>query len=120
MYFDFCNFFFTNIGGLGLSVFDSCLGCEELTYACTGIYLAFEGSSLGVGVKISKKYQFHILSKIFQQIPVIMVGNKDQQKKYLGRLLDESLLAVSIQVCLTSRFKFEILIINKMSARHTP
>lgn len=35
-------------GGLGLSVFDSCLISEELAFGCTGIMLAIEGSSLGV------------------------------------------------------------------------
>lgn len=31
-----------------------------------------------------------------QQMPVILAGNKEQQKKYLGRLIDEPLLAVRI------------------------
>lgn len=29
-----------------------------------------------------------------QQTPVILAGNKEQQKKYLGRLIDEPLVAV--------------------------
>lgn len=29
-------------------------------------------------------------------MPVIIGGNKEQQKKYLGRLIDEPLVAVSI------------------------
>lgn len=31
-----------------------------------------------------------------QQSPVIIAGNKEQQKKYLGRLVEEPLIAVSI------------------------
>jgi hypothetical protein len=31
-----------------------------------------------------------------QQTPVIIAGNKEQQKKYLGRLLEEPLVTVSI------------------------
>jgi methyl coenzyme M reductase subunit C-like uncharacterized protein (methanogenesis marker protein 7) len=33
-----------------------------------------------------------------QQTPVIIAGNKEQQKKYLGRLIEEPLLTVSIAV----------------------
>lgn len=29
-------------------------------------------------------------------MPVILAGNKEQQKKYLGRLLEEPLIAVSM------------------------
>lgn len=32
---------------------------------------------------------------MLQQMPVITSGNKEQQKKYLGRLIDEPLVAVS-------------------------
>lgn len=31
-------------------------------------------------------------------MPVILAGNKEQQKKYLGRLLEEPLVAVSILI----------------------
>lgn len=34
---------------------------------------------------------FH--SNLLQQMPVILSGNKEQQKKYLGRLLEEPLVA---------------------------
>jgi len=61
-------------GGLGLGVFDSCLVTEELAFGCTGILLAIEGSGLG-------------------QTPVIMAGNAEQKKKYLGRLVDEPIVA---------------------------
>ncbi|XP_060520455.1 medium-chain specific acyl-CoA dehydrogenase, mitochondrial [Cylas formicarius] len=62
------------LGGLGLSVFDGCLIIEEIGYGCTGIATAIEGTSLG-------------------QTPILIAGNKEQQKKYLGRLLDEPLMA---------------------------
>lgn len=35
-------------GGMGLSIFDSCLITEELAYGCTGVQTAIEANSLGV------------------------------------------------------------------------
>ncbi|XP_033222121.1 probable medium-chain specific acyl-CoA dehydrogenase, mitochondrial [Belonocnema kinseyi] len=61
-------------GGLEAGVFDGCIVAEELAYACTGIETALEGSGLG-------------------QTPVIHFGTKEQQKKYLGRLIEEPLVA---------------------------
>ncbi|KAH0812017.1 hypothetical protein GEV33_010775 [Tenebrio molitor] len=63
-----------DLGGMGNSVFDGCLIAEELAYGCTGIMTALEASGLG-------------------QTPVLIAGNKEQQKKYLGRLLEEPLVA---------------------------
>ncbi|KAM9687896.1 medium-chain specific acyl-CoA dehydrogenase, mitochondrial isoform 2-T3 [Trichechus inunguis] len=60
-------------GGLGLEILDSCLISEELAYGCTGIQTALEGNTLG-------------------QMPLIIAGNDDQQKKYLGRMIEEPLL----------------------------
>ncbi|KAK2581162.1 hypothetical protein KPH14_007969 [Odynerus spinipes] len=61
-------------GGLEQSIFDGCLVTEEIAYGCTGISTAIETSGLG-------------------QTPVIVAGSKAQQKKYLGRLVDEPLVA---------------------------
>ncbi|CAK1588185.1 unnamed protein product [Parnassius mnemosyne] len=61
-------------GGLDMGVFDGCMVAEELAYGCTGIMTAMEASGLG-------------------QTPVIIAGNKEQQKKYLGRLIEEPLVA---------------------------
>ncbi|XP_032527349.1 medium-chain specific acyl-CoA dehydrogenase, mitochondrial isoform X3 [Danaus plexippus] len=61
-------------GGLGLGVSDSCLVCEELAFGCAGIMTAIYITEVG-------------------QTPVIIAGNKEQQKKYLGRLIDEPLVA---------------------------
>lgn len=61
-------------GGLGMGVFDGCLVTEELAYGCTGITLAIEGTGLG-------------------QTPVNIAGSAEQKKKYLGRLIEEPLLA---------------------------
>ncbi|KAG5877644.1 hypothetical protein JTB14_038321 [Gonioctena quinquepunctata] len=61
------------LGGLGFGVFDSCLMSEELAYGCAGIMSVFESSKLG-------------------QTPVIIAGNKDQKKKYLGRIVEEPLV----------------------------
>jgi len=63
-----------DIGGLGLDCYTSCLIAEELAYGCTGIMTALEASSLG-------------------QTPVIIAGNQEQKKKYLGRFLDEPIVA---------------------------
>lgn len=64
----------TELGGLGLDVYTSCLIAEELAYGCTGIMTALEASGLG-------------------QTPVLLSGNDAQKKKYLGRLLEEPLVA---------------------------
>ncbi|KAG5669392.1 hypothetical protein PVAND_017279 [Polypedilum vanderplanki] len=61
-------------GGHKLSTFTTCLIAEELAYGCTGIETAMEGSGLG-------------------QTPVVLAGNKEQQKKYLGRLVEQPLVA---------------------------
>lgn len=53
----------SEFGGLGLSVFDGCLISEELSYGCTGITLAIEGTSLGVSK--TKKYIFESFIKCF-------------------------------------------------------
>lgn len=63
-----------DIGGMELSIFDGCLIAEEFAYGCTGVKTAIEASGLG-------------------QTPVLIAGNKEQQKKYLGRLLEEPLVA---------------------------
>uniref|UniRef100_A0A2K6UKG8 Medium-chain specific acyl-CoA dehydrogenase, mitochondrial n=1 Tax=Saimiri boliviensis boliviensis TaxID=39432 RepID=A0A2K6UKG8_SAIBB len=62
-----------NCGGLGLGTFDACLITEELAYGCTGVQTAIEANSLG-------------------EIPVIIAGNDQQKKKYLGRMTEEPLM----------------------------
>jgi len=57
-------------GGIEASIFDACLIMEEFGYGCTGIATAIEATNLG-------------------QTPVIIAGTKEQQKKYLGRLVEE-------------------------------
>ncbi|XP_046734521.1 probable medium-chain specific acyl-CoA dehydrogenase, mitochondrial isoform X3 [Diprion similis] len=61
-------------GGIGMNTFDSCMIGEELAYGCSGIASGIGSTKLG-------------------QMPVIIAGTKEQQKKYLGRLIDEPLLA---------------------------
>ncbi|NWI80892.1 ACADM protein, partial [Dryoscopus gambensis] len=61
------------LGGLGLGTFEACLITEELAYGCTGVQTAIEANSLG-------------------QMPVIIAGNEQQQKKYLGRMTEEPLM----------------------------
>lgn len=56
-------------------MFDACLVVEELSFGCSGIQVAITSSGLA-------------------QSPVILAGNEEQKKKYLGRLAEEPLLAV--------------------------
>lgn len=58
-------------GGPGLNLTESCIVAEELGYGCTGIGTAMESNGLA-------------------QAPVILCGNEDQKKKYLGRMMHES------------------------------
>ncbi|XP_076219877.1 medium-chain specific acyl-CoA dehydrogenase, mitochondrial-like isoform X1 [Aptenodytes patagonicus] len=60
-------------GGLGLGSFEACLITEELAYGCTGVQTAIEANSLG-------------------QMPIIIAGNEQQQKKYLGRMTEEPMM----------------------------
>lgn len=60
-------------GGMGLGILDSCIMAEELAYGCTGIQTAIESNSLG-------------------QMPVILAGNEEQKKKYLGQMTEELLM----------------------------
>ncbi|XP_031231783.1 medium-chain specific acyl-CoA dehydrogenase, mitochondrial [Mastomys coucha] len=60
-------------GGLGLGTFDACLITEELAYGCTGVQTAIEANSLG-------------------QMPVILAGNDQQKKKYLGRMTEQPMM----------------------------
>lgn len=60
-----------------MSAFDHCLITEEIGWGCTGIQTIFEGNARS-------------------QQPVILAGNEQQQKKYLGRMLEEPLMSVSI------------------------
>ena len=47
---------------------------EELAYGCTGIQTAAEANGLA-------------------QSPLVLAASKEQQKKYLGRMIDEPLMA---------------------------
>ncbi|ORY80261.1 acyl-CoA dehydrogenase/oxidase [Leucosporidium creatinivorum] len=61
-------------GGAGLSVFSSALISEEIGYGCTGVSTVLEANGLA-------------------SAPVIVAGNEQQKKKYLGRLTEEPLIA---------------------------
>ncbi|KAI2802188.1 hypothetical protein RDWZM_010368 [Blomia tropicalis] len=60
-------------GGMGLSLLDHCLIEEKIGYGCTGIGTAISANALG-------------------QAPVILFGNEEQKKEYLGRLTAEPLI----------------------------
>ena len=59
--------------GMGMGTLDGCLITEKLAYGCTGIMTALEANGLGA-------------------MPVIIAGNHEQKKKYLGRLIDEPVM----------------------------
>ncbi|PVU85620.1 hypothetical protein BB560_005276 [Smittium megazygosporum] len=64
----------SKFGGLGFNVFDCALISEELSYGCSGIQTAIEANGLA-------------------EAPLILFGNEALQKKYLGRMTEEPLLA---------------------------
>ncbi|VEN62808.1 unnamed protein product [Callosobruchus maculatus] len=61
-------------GGMGHGTLECCLIEDALNWGCSGIASACLSSELG-------------------QCPVILTGTKEQQKKYLGRLIEEPLQA---------------------------
>merc|ERR1719151_259176 len=58
---------------MGLGTLDGCLITEKMAYGCTGIMTAIEANGLG-------------------SMPVMIAGNHEQKKKYLGRLIEEPLM----------------------------
>lgn len=64
----------TEYGGLGLSTLDGVIIAEELAYGCSGMMTAMEGNGLA-------------------EAPVIIAGNEEQKKKYLGRMTEAPLQA---------------------------
>jgi acyl-CoA dehydrogenase len=60
----------SDYGGLGLGVLEGCMITEELAYGCTGICTALEANSLA-------------------SAPVIVAGNDEQKKEFLGMLTAE-------------------------------
>jgi acyl-CoA dehydrogenase len=63
-----------DFGGLGLGVLEGCIITEELAYGCTGIATAMEANTLAAA-------------------PVIVAGNDEQKKTFLGRLTAEPIFA---------------------------
>ena len=61
-------------GGMGLGTLDGCIITEELAWGCTGIATAMEANALAAA-------------------PVIVAGNDEQKKEFLGRLTAEPLFA---------------------------
>lgn len=61
-------------GGLGLSMLDEVIIGEELAYGCMGIYTILMASELGI-------------------TPILVGGSEEQQKRFLGPLLEKPSLA---------------------------
>jgi acyl-CoA dehydrogenase len=59
-------------GGIGLNSFSGCMISEEIGYGCTGVGTALDSNTLG-------------------QMPIILAGNDDQKKEYLGRMFTTGL-----------------------------
>jgi acyl-CoA dehydrogenase len=64
----------TEYGGLGLSCLDHALVLEEISYGCLGINTTLAANSLG-------------------SMPIILAGNDEQKKKYLGSLIEKPIYA---------------------------
>ncbi len=60
----------TEYGGMGLGVLDGAIITEEIAYGCTGIATAMEANTLA-------------------SAPVIIAGNDEQKKQFLGMLVNE-------------------------------
>jgi len=60
-------------GGMGLGTLEGCMITEKMAYGCTGIMTAIEANGLG-------------------SMPIMIAGNHEQKKKYLGRLIEEPLM----------------------------
>ncbi len=58
----------------------------------------FYFTKLNACIKISNCGMFVYLLCVLQQIPVVLAGNKEQKKKYLGRMVEEPLICVSIEM----------------------
>ena len=58
---------------MGLGTLDGCLITEKMAYGCTGIMTAIEANGLG-------------------SMPIMIAGNEEQKKKYLGMLIDEPVM----------------------------
>lgn len=67
----------TAYGGQGLPLFDHCLIDEATAYGCTGIGTALTANSLG-------------------QAPVMLFGNEEQKKEYLGRCTAEPVIMFNV------------------------
>ena len=61
-------------GGMGLHTLDGVIIAEELAYGCSGMSTAIEANTLA-------------------EMPVILAGNDEQKKKYLGRMTEAPLKA---------------------------
>jgi len=61
-------------GGMGLGVLDGAIITEEIAYGCTGIATAMEANTLAAA-------------------PIIVAGNDEQKKKFLGMLTEQPLYA---------------------------
>ncbi len=61
-------------GGAGMGVLEGCILAEEITYGCAGVGTALEANSLA-------------------SAPVIVAGNEEQKKEFLGMLTSEGKFA---------------------------
>lgn len=60
-------------GGIGIGTLEGCMVAEKFAYGCSGIGTALEANGLG-------------------SMPIMLAGNEEQKKKYLGRLTEEPIM----------------------------
>ena len=72
------------VGGMGVSILESCIMTEELAYGCTGIQTAMEASSLGVN----------------RNIPIIAIPINEEIFSITDGLLNLALLEPRVQACI--------------------
>ena len=82
-------------GGSGLSSLDGVLVAETMAYGCTGITTALLSNDLAVSWCLIDLHIF-LLLHFCQECPILVGGNEEQKKKYLGRMTEEPLHCVSI------------------------
>lgn len=64
-------------GGLGVDMVSNCIISEEMAYGCSGIATAIMANDLA-------------------QTPLILCANDDIKKRFLGRMIDNPFVAVSV------------------------
>ena len=79
-------------GGTDLSGIDGLLIVEAIGFGCTGISTAVLSNDLAVS--ITSSVQVCCILFVSKLTPVLVGGNHEQKKKYLGKMVEAPLQAV--------------------------